>query len=136
MLSNETDLDTPVAEWRGYEINHQPVKGGLVVTEAESDQAANVEWVDLLTGMWDAIGKPLDEKRLHKYVKELSWIPMGLLERAVSRAIRTSGDYLVVPTIAAIWNAVRKELKNPLDLDEAIERWCETQYQAAVRRFE
>lgn len=129
------DTDTPVAEWRGYTMNYQPVKGGLVVTEAEIEQAASAEWLGVLAGMWEAIGKPLDEKRLKKYAKELQGIPLGLLERAVSLAIRNSGDYQVVPTIAAVWGAVRKELGKPYDIDVAIERWCEAQYESKVVRF-
>ena len=128
--------ETPVAEWRGYNLNRQPVKGSLVPTDAEIEQVAGQEWLDVLTGMWEAIGKPLDEKRLQKYAKELNGIPLGLLEKAISRAIRNSGDYIVVPTISAIWNALRKELGNPYNIDEAISRWCEVKYQACVRRFE
>lgn len=129
-------VETPVADWRGYSMNYQPVKGGLVATDAEIEQAANVEWLDILSGMWEAIGKPIDEKRLQKYARELHSIPLGLLEKAVSRAIRNGGDYMVVPTISAIWGALRKELKNPYDIDEAIERWCEAQYQSMIVRFE
>jgi len=63
--------DTPVAEWRGYTMNYQPVKGGLVATDEDIEQAANMEWLGVLAGMWEAIGKPLDERRLQKYAKEL-----------------------------------------------------------------
>lgn len=136
MFSND-DLETPVPEWRGYTLtNNQPVKGGLVRTDAEIEQDAYLEWTDVLIGMWEAIGKPLDEKRLAKYAKELKDIPLGLLEKAISRAIRNGGDYQVVPTISAIWGALRKELGNPYDIDEAIERWREAKYQSIIVRFE
>lgn len=133
-LDFETDVHVP--EWRGYTMNYQPVKGKPTSTEIEIEQCAKMEWLEVLSGMWEAIGKPLDEKRLQKYVKELNGIPLGLLEKAVSRAIRNSGDYQVVPTISAIWGALRKELGNPYDIDRAIERWVETQHQSIVKRFE
>ena len=137
-MLNDLDLETdvPVPEWRGYTMNYQPVKGKPTPTDIEIEQCANVEWLETLSGMWEAIGKPLDEKRLQKYAKELNGIPLGLLEKAVSRAIRNSGDYQVIPTISAIWGALRRELGNPYDIDQAIERWIETQYQSSVKRFE
>ena len=138
IMKNNLDIETdvPVPEWRGYTMNYQPVKFKPVPTDVEIERCAKVEWLEILSGMWEAIGKPLDEKRLRKYAKELSGIPLGLLDKAVSKAIRNSGDYQVVPTISAVWKAVRHELGNPYDIDEAIERWMETRYQSAVYRFE
>lgn len=137
-MSNDLDFETdiPVPEWRGYTMNYQRVKDKPIPTDIEIELCAKTERVKILSEMWDAIGKPLDEKRLQKYAKELKGIPLGLLEKAVSRAIRNSGDYQVVPTISAVWKAVRHELGNPYDIDEAIERWMETRYQSAVYRFE
>lgn len=91
--------------------------------EKEIDAAAYVEWLGVLAGMWDAIGKSLDERRLEKYAKELSYIPLGLLEKSVSRAMRNNGEYQVVPTIGAIHQALKNELGNPRDVDEAIDQW-------------
>jgi len=132
-MSND---NTPVLEWRGYTMNYQSVKEKPVPTDTEIEQCAKMEWLEVLSGMWEAIGKPLDEKRLQKYAKELNGIPLGLLEKAVNRAIRNSGDYQVVPTISAIWGALRRELGNPYDIDVAIERWVEKQYQPIIYRFE
>ncbi len=131
------EIDTPVSDWHySNPYDCKPANTQVPKTEEGIEQAASVEWLDVLSGMWEAIGKPLDEKRLNKYAKELSTIPLGLLERAVSRAIRNNGEYQVVPTIAAIWKAARVELRNPLDIDSAIERWVVNMYESGVRRFE
>jgi len=92
-------------------MNYQSVKEKPVPTDTEIEQCAKMEWLEVLSGMWEAIGKPLDEKRLQKYAKELNGIPLGLLEKAVNRAIRNSGDYQVVPTISAIWGRFAANLE-------------------------
>jgi len=84
-----------------------------------------VDWVGALVSMWDAIGKPVDEVRLGVYMRQLGSVPLGLLERAVSLAIRDNGSYATVPTVGAIWQALRKVLGNPLDLEVAMLRYCE-----------
>jgi len=113
----------PVANWRGYNIG---------LTQRAEPQAvkdfgnqASAEWLGVLSSMWDAIGKPLDEKRLAQYARMLKSVPLGLLDEAVNLAVRNNGQYQSVPTIGAIWDAIRKILGNPLDVDIALERWID-----------
>ena len=40
-----------------------------------------------------------------------------------------------MPTIGAVWAALKKELHNPLDLERDIEYWCEGRYQNMFPRF-
>lgn len=94
------------------------------------------EWVSPLAGMWDAIGKPVDAKRLSEYQRVFSEIPHGLLSQMVDRAIRDNGAYQSVPTIGACWEALKKVLRNPFDVDAAIETWIEKQYQSCIYKFE
>ncbi len=119
-------------EWQVAEIPE-------IVSGEESDEEidgkAYVDYLGVLADMWDAVGKPLDERRLNKYMAELRDIPLGLLQKAVSRALRNAGDYHVVPTIGAIYAAVRKELGNPQDLDEAVDRWCAAKFERSIVRF-
>jgi len=99
------------------------------------DDAA-LEWSEILEKMWTMIGKPVDEKRLGFYIDELGDIPIGLLEKAVSRAVRNNGQYMTVPSVGAIWNALRAELGNPSgDILEAVEQWAASSFSRCVVRF-
>src|SRR5690349_3264479 len=102
------------------------VSGMAPISDGQITQMATDEWVSVLMSMWEAIGKDVDEKRLTIYAKQFSIVPLGLLEKAVGRAIRNNGNYLTVPTVGALWDALRRELGNPRDIDQAIEQWCET----------
>ena len=104
------------------------------MNEHEMNQAALKEWMDVLVRLWDATDKPLDAKRLQNYRRELENVPMGLLEKAVSRCIREN-TYNNIPSVGKVWEAVRKELGNPFDIDAAIERWIESRWQACFYRF-
>lgn len=128
--------ETPVPEWRGYNLGLHKAQATQTQSLSDYEQGGKDEWLDVLISMWEAIGKPVDEKRLAKYSKELRSLPLGLLEEAVSQAIRNNGEYQTVPTISAIWAEVKKVLHNPLDVDTAVERWIDRHYQQAVRRFE
>lgn len=81
------------------------------------------EWLDILKGMWEAIGKPVDERRLQEYARHFKDIPMELLRDCVDRAIRDNGVYQTIPTVGALWEAVRKVLGNPYDIDQGIHEW-------------
>ena len=94
-------------------------------SEAELEQALADEWNGVLMSLWDAIGKEVDFRRLALYARQLGMVPLGLLEQAVSLAIRDNGSYATVPTVGAIWQALRKVLGNPLDLEVAMLRYCE-----------
>jgi hypothetical protein len=70
-----------------------------------------VEWLEILQGLWIAVGKPVDDQRLKLYFEELRTIPLGLLELAIRRLRRAESVYLVVPTLGAIFKAIDKELE-------------------------
>jgi hypothetical protein len=60
------------------------------------------DWVGVLTGLWDAIGKPADKKQLAVYIRELGGVPLGILERVVS-SLLAKHTYHTVPTIGDFW---------------------------------
>jgi hypothetical protein len=104
------------------------------VEEQDNTEVFN-EWFEVLASMWDAIGKPLDSKRIKIYVHELDIVPLGLLKPAVSWAIRNNGNYQTVPTISAVWSGVREAVKksgvNISDgetVESAIEKWIDAQW--------
>lgn len=100
------------------------------------------EWFDVLASMWDAIGKPIDQKRIKIYVHGLDTVPLGLLKPAVSWAMRNNGNYQTVPTISAVWagvrEAVRKDDVNISDgetVESAIEKWIDAQWGKCATEF-
>jgi hypothetical protein len=103
-------------------------------TNNEINQAATKEWTEVLVRLWDAIDKPVDVKRLQNYYRELGGVPFGLLEASVSRCIREN-TYTNIPSIGKVWEAVRKELGDPYDIDQGIENWKETRFQKCFYRF-
>jgi hypothetical protein len=105
-----------------------------VKPEHEIYEEASFEWLQVLVRMWDAIDKPVDIKRLENYERELSSVPMGLLKSAVSRCIREN-TYTSVPSVGKVWEAIRKELGNPRDIDESIERWKSSRWERCIYRF-
>ncbi len=98
-------------------------------TEPKNDKEiylmALADWYSILEGLWIAIGKPVDKKRLKIYAQELSNVPIGLLERAIRR-IRMTSTFSSVPAIGEIWRAVRVELEN--DNCSSPEEWVERQW--------
>ena len=110
-----------------------------VRTDEEIYQDALAEWQNAIAGMWDAAGKSLavagEAARFGQYVRQLSGIPLGLLQLACDRAVRETGKYQVVPSVGAVWDALRKELHNPRDLDQAISLWCEARWARTVYVF-
>ena len=111
------------------------------ITEESIYQAAYGEWIGVLASMWDAIGKDVDERRLAVYEKQFKHIPLGLLEKAVARAIRNNGNYLSVPSIGALWSAIKKETGEYPNMDvlEAVKLWEDrrtAEFDAIVYRFE
>ena len=104
------------------------------MSDGEIQQAATKEWTEILVRLWDAIDKPVDVKRLQNYYRELAGVPFGLLEASVSRCIREN-TYTNVPSIGKVWEAVRKELGDPYDIDQGIENWKESRWQKCFYRF-
>lgn len=95
------------------------------ILDESIQKAAYEEWLGVLVSMWDAVDKDVDEKRLMYYAKEFESIPLGLLENSVKRAIRNNGKYLSVPSVGAIWDAIRKETgEHPnMDILEVVQLW-------------
>jgi hypothetical protein len=87
-------------------------------------QMALEEWLGVLSRLWTAFDKPVDPIRLTIYRDALGKVPMGLLEKAIERVLHEH-TYSNVPTIGEVWAALRKELHNPYDIDQAIEQWSE-----------
>jgi hypothetical protein len=93
------------------------------MSDAQLHKLLREEWVGVIGRLWDAIGKPIEQDRLASYMQELKQVPLGLLEKAISRVLREN-TYNVVPTIGKVWEALRKELGcNPNDLAGAVENW-------------
>lgn len=109
------------------------------MTEKEMYRESMYEWVGIISQLWDAIGKPVDEKRLDLYCKQLRDVPIGLLEIGVNYAIKNN-TYTTVPTIGMIWEGIRKEtnklnLPPGTDMDIAIERWIERRFKTSFYIF-
>lgn len=111
--------------------------------EVHSEQAyktAMTEWVETVAQLWDAIGKPVDEKRLNVYCKQLQSVPLGLLEIGINYAI-ANNTYTVVPPVGQIFEGIRKEIvstANPrpgLDMNEMIELWIEHKAKSVFYKF-
>lgn len=126
------------------EIAYQPA---FVETEEDLEErntqayhAAMTEWVGTVAQLWDAIGKPVDEKRLDVYCKQLQSVPLGLLEIGINYAI-ANNTYSVVPPVGKIFEGIRKEIvstANPrpgLDMNEMIELWIEHKAKAVFYKF-
>lgn len=103
-------------------------------TSEELYQTPLEEWLTVLSRLWTAYDKPLDPDRLALYQRTLAIVPMGLLELAIDRVIREH-VYNSVPTVAQVWAAVRKELGNPHDIDQAISAWCDARWRRCVVLF-
>lgn len=94
-------------------------------TEMTDDQiyeAALEEWTGILAQLWTGIGKPPDDQRLKIYCDQLKDVPLGLLELSINRVMREN-TWNVVPPVGTIWQAIRKELEAPHDLDYALKIW-------------
>lgn len=92
------------------------------------------EWLSVLARLWTAYGKLPDADRMTLYRDMLSKIPMGLLEKAIDHVVQEH-VYNSVPTVADVWQAVRKELGNPYDMDQAIQEWCDRRWRAICVQF-
>ena len=74
-------------------------------TDKEIRDMAMPDWVGTITRLWEAVGKTVDNKQLAVYVKELSGIPLELIEIIVSKMVR-SNTWNSVPSIGAIWQEI------------------------------
>jgi hypothetical protein len=80
------------------------------------------EWLDVLSRLWTYYDKQIDPVRLVLYQNSLSKVPLGLLELAVERTVQEH-KYNSVPIVGQVWAAIREELGNPYDLDQALAEW-------------
>jgi hypothetical protein len=106
------------------------------MTDAEIYQMASEEWLSVLGRLWTAYSKDIELDRLQLYQDMLKNIPFGLLEKAVGRVV-SEHVYNSVPTVAQVLAAIRKELGNPYDLDQAVYEWIQARNpEKAIYRFE
>lgn len=104
-------------------------------TDQDIYQAACDDWYRVLARLWPAFGKPLDETMLAIYGQELADVPLGLLERGISRVIREH-KFSTVPTVAEVWSAVRRELGEPRgDILRSIDHWGDALWARVITRF-
>jgi hypothetical protein len=106
-----------------------------VMSDAECNQAALEEWLEVLSRLWVAYDKPLDPVRLVLYQNMLGKLPIGLLELAIEQTVRNHGKYNNVPTVGEVWDAVRVVLHNPYNLDQAIVDWSARKFESCIYRF-
>ena len=84
--------------------------------------------------MYIVIGKPVEGERLKLYREALHGVPLGILELAVNRVIRKM-VYKVVPLPGVVWEAIRAELGDPVDIHKAMKEAIETRWELFVGRI-
>jgi hypothetical protein len=103
-----------------------------IKTDREIQVMAITDWVEILSRLWVAVGKPEERDRATIYGHALGDIPFGLLERGVNRILR-SHRFSSVPTIGEIIEAVKQELGNSYDFKQAIAEWIAAQPNGVYR---
>lgn len=81
-------------------------------SDADVRKMAYREWVDVLCQIWEAIGKPVNDKQLAVYVKQLGDVPMAILEDVVATLLREH-TWNNVPTLGEIWACIRERHGEP-----------------------
>lgn len=108
----------------------------IAMKAEDIEQEAMEEWLSVLVRLWQAVGKNVDAERLQIYQRELGDVPLGLLEKAVTRLIR-EWHYANVPNVSEIWKAVCKELDClPSDVMDEIEQWKLSSWDRCVLSFD
>jgi hypothetical protein len=92
------------------------------MTDEQIYESAKREWLSVLMQLWTAIGKPVEPERLKVYRDQLSIVPLGLLELAITRVMQEN-TWSNVPPVGTIWQAIRKILGNPYDLTGELSVW-------------
>lgn len=112
----------------------QPAKD---MSETEIYQAATQDWLRVLARLWTAVGKTPEPARLKVYQDELGDIPIGVLEKAVSRCMRQH-QYSNVPTIGDLWAAINTELgAGPFaPVEDAVADWEQRRWHEIAVRLE
>lgn len=91
-------------------------------------------WGDVLKDLWTSFGKPVDQQRMIIYARQLKTVPLDLLEKAVSLAIRRQ-SYNTPPTVHEVFSALETILEGPYDLDQAIAEWVDRSAQRCIIPF-
>jgi hypothetical protein len=109
------------------------------VSDEQIYRAGMEDWVGTVASMWELIGKPVDEKRLNLYCKQLSIVPLGLLEKGIDYAVRNN-TYNNIPPIGTIWEGIRKELVHlnmppGTDIKDMIDRWNHDLFKRCFHHF-
>ncbi len=77
--------------------------------KAKSDQAiyneARKEWTAVLLQLWEAYNKTPDPKQLKVYIKQLSDVPLAVLEDTVATLLREH-KFNSVPTLGEVWEVI------------------------------
>ena len=84
-------------------------------TDEQIHKIAYREWLDVLSQLWEATGKPVNEKQLAVYAKQLGHVSMVVLEDVISTLLREH-TWNNVPTIGEIWKCIRERHGDPEDL--------------------
>ena len=98
------------------------------------DQEMMDEWVQEVSRLWVAFQKRPSAEELNLYCDELAMIPLGLLRKTISRAIRDH-KYSGVPNLHDVWSALRTELGGVLDIKQSIADWIDRGWDRVVVRF-
>ena len=98
-------------------------------TNMELNAMLMAEWIGVLQKMWHAIGKAVDRNQLDVYAEQLADVPMGVLEDAVSQAIRDN-KYNTVPSIGTIWKNIRGTDVHPLTVQDRLNSHLQNKYRS------
>ena len=96
---------------------------------------AKKDWLTVLSDLWTAYDKKLNPAQMKIYVRQLDFIPIGLLRKAVDRAILEK-KFNTTPSPNEVISALNKELDDPYDLAVAVEDWSRESWKRCVVNFE
>ncbi len=102
---------------------------------AKAFESMRKEWYLVLSDLWTAFGKPVDQKRMQVYARQMNFIPLGLLEKSISIAIQKQSKYNIVPTVGSVIEALKQILGDPFDLTQAIEEWADQGFKKCAFSF-
>jgi hypothetical protein len=85
------------------------------LSDAEIRKMAYRDWIDVLSQLWEATGKPVNDKQLAVYAKQLRNVPMSVLEDVVGVLLREH-TWNNVPTIGEIWKCIQDRHGDPDNL--------------------
>ena len=96
-------MQTMCEEFMGKCLNGEQPKSNETIYKM-----AYHDWVNVLTQLWSAIGKPVNDKQLKVYIKQLSDVPMGTLDAIVATVLKEH-KYNTVPMLAEIWAVMKRD---------------------------